>query len=262
MTSPRRYARTRYSMPCRLLTLASLFLWTSAFALEDTSVAAGQAAIAAQPVSERIAYWAERFVGTPYDTDPLGLYVQREAIVADDRIDCMYHVFRSRELAETSTPAGAVKAALDLRFHHRGVLKDGRVVNYGDRFEYGEDMLRSGKWGRDVTAALGPTIKIPGARGVTAYAILPKAAIPSSLPALQSGDILYWVKKPARRVHDEVVGHIGVLVREGEEVFLVHAAGTKTRGGAVRKVRLLDYLGPMSFIGVMVGRIYPQVQAP
>ena len=29
------------------------------------------------PVGDRVAFWAEQFIGTPYDTDPLGDYVRR-----------------------------------------------------------------------------------------------------------------------------------------------------------------------------------------
>src|SRR5512135_1579302 len=114
-----------------------------------------QAKAAQLPLGSRIAYWAGRFVGTPYDPDPLGLYVRTNRIVADEKVDCMYHIFRSVELAESETPADAVNKALDLRFRTRGTVKDGLVTNYNERFEYGEDMVFSGKWGKNITGELG-----------------------------------------------------------------------------------------------------------
>ena len=55
----------------------------------DGDIATFQKQAAVMPVGERIAFWAEKFIGTPYDTDPLGDYVRREVIVADERVDCM-----------------------------------------------------------------------------------------------------------------------------------------------------------------------------
>jgi hypothetical protein len=237
-----------------LLFCLLLLLPSAVTALDAVVIAAEQQRIAPLPLPERIAHWAAFFVGTPYDTDPLGLYVRRRAIVADDAMDCMYHLFRSVELARSRTPAEAVEAALALRFHHHGVLRDGAVTNYDDRFEYGEDMLRSGRWGRDVTKELGATVEIAGARGVPTYRILPPSTLQAGLDRLHSGDMLYFVKPPERRVRGEVVGHLGVVRREGATVWLLHAAGRKGQGGAVGRVALSDYLDAMPFAGVMVGR--------
>ena len=62
-------------------------------------------------------------MGTPYDIDPLGTYVARSVIVADEKVDCMYLVFRAVELALSSTPAEAIQIALQKRFHSKGVYK-------------------------------------------------------------------------------------------------------------------------------------------
>ena len=91
--------------------------------------------------AERIAFWAERFIGTPYDRDPQGAYVTRTQILADDEADCMYLTFRAVELVLSRSPEEAVQVALEKRFHTRGILRDGRVLNYDDRFQYGEDMI-------------------------------------------------------------------------------------------------------------------------
>lgn len=228
-------------------------------AITDAEVAALQKIAQGLPVGERIALFAEAFVGTPYDPDPLGEYVTRKTIVADRRVDCMYHVFRSAELALSNTPEDAVLAALKLRFTGGGRLDpDGTVANYEDRFQYGLDMLRSGKWGRDVTASLGRTVRMEGSRGVPFVDIIPKEAVPEILPRLRSGDIVYFVKPPEKRTVGEVIGHIGIVKVEAgpvlSHVFLIHASGSKKKGGAVKKLPLADYAREMPFSGIMAGR--------
>ncbi len=215
------------------------------------------------PLGKRIVFWAERFIGTPYDTDPLGLYVRTNRIIADEKADCMYLTFRSVELARSTTPGEAVEQALNLRFQTRGVLSDGLVKNYSERFEYGEDMVYSGKWGRNITDELGPTTIVAGSRGRDRVSILPKAALATKKvqKQLQDGDIIYWVKDPKKRSSAlEIVAHLSFVRLKDGKVFLVHAAGTKDSDthpgkGQVREVALADYLRETKFIGVFVTRI-------
>jgi len=236
--------------------LALILFSTPALALEITEaeIAVAQKEFSALPVGERVALWAERFVGTPYDPDPLGEYVTRRAIVADGRVDCMYLTFRSAELALSDTPKEAVERALAMRFRTRGVVERGEVVNYEERYEYAEDMLRSGKWGEDITPTLPGAREMEGSRGIEKVTVLPAGAAPSSYGLLKSGDIVFFVKDPAKRTVGEIVGHIGILKREGGALFLIHAGGRKGRGGEVVKVPFADYLSGMPFAGVMVGR--------
>ena len=227
---------------------------------------------------QRIAFFAEQFLGTPYDTVPVGLYVARRAIVADSRVDCMYLVFRSVELALSSTPEGARKLALTMRFKTRGRLgPDGKVLNYGDRYQYGLDMILSGKWGRDITAALGKPEAVETSprfqkMGVRKVLILPRDEIDGALSSFKSGDLVFFVKDPARRVAQEVIGHMGILaVSHGPRhtpmhtmVWLIHAHGYKVPSataaspgketGKVVKVLFSDYIRQMPFIGIMVTR--------
>ncbi len=70
-------------------------------AMTADDILLAQARLAKLPLDKRIAYWAGRFIGTPYDTDPLGLYVRTNRIVADEKVDCMYLTFRSVELAQS-----------------------------------------------------------------------------------------------------------------------------------------------------------------
>ncbi len=225
-----------------------------ALQLTDPEIALMQEQMAGMPLGERIALWAERFVGTPYDPDPLGEYVRQEVIVADERVDCMYLTFRSVELALSASPGEAAALALEKRFRTEGAVKDGRVLNYEERFEYAVDMLRSGKWGADITAGFSGTVDIRGSRGVDSVRVLPREAIAENSDALRSGDVIFFVKDPARRVVGEIVGHIGFIKREGRDLYLIHASGSKGRGGEVRKVSFEDYVGSMPFVGIMVGR--------
>lgn len=206
------------------------------------------------PVGERIACWAEFFIGTPYDRDPLGEYVTKKAIVADQRVDCMYLVFRSVELALGNSEDAAVEVALDKRFHSRGVLRDGIVANYGERFQYGEDMIDSGKWGREVTSSLGYCASVSDERRGRRVPYVPAQELLKNRTKLATGDVVFLVKKPERRVVGEVIGHMGVIKLENGKVYLIHAAGTKKAGGQVRKVELGNYFRTMPYIGAKVTR--------
>ncbi len=225
-------------------------------ALTEDEIRKFQALLIERPIGEKIAFWAERFIGNPYDRDPLGEYVSRAVIVADERVDCMYLTFRVVELALSRSPEGAIQLALDKRFHSKGILKEGKVVNYEDRFEYGEDMIFSGKWGREITRDIGDTLTIKGSRGRDFVEILSPGGLQRGLAKLRSGDIVFFMKKPEERKSGEMVGHIGFLrIEQDGQAHLIHASGTKERGGEVRKVLLKDYVSRMPFVGVKVTRM-------
>jgi hypothetical protein len=246
------------------LVLILIFLPGPALALEltDREIASLQAECSDMPVGERIAFWAEKFVGTPYDPDPLGIYVTKQVIVADKMVDCMYLTFRAAELALSNSPASAVEAALSMRFQKKGILEHGEVMNYDERFQYAMDMLLSGKWGTDITPTLPGATGMKGSRGVDRVSYLPAGAIPGAMGHLRSGDIVYFVKDPSKRMVGEIVGHIGIIKREGkreditenETLYLIHASGHKNHGGEVKKVLFGDYVRDMPFAGIMVGR--------
>ena len=181
------------------------------FGFTDEEIQKFQTLWSDRPIGERIALWGEKFIGVPYDRDPLGEYVSKAAIVADERMDCMYLTFRAVELALSQTPEEAVQIALDKRFHSKGILKEGRVMNYDDRFGYGEDMVESGKWGKEVTSEIGRVMKIRGSRGKDFVEILSLAEAMQGMNRLKSGDILFFVTKPEKRKVGEIVGHIGIL---------------------------------------------------
>jgi hypothetical protein len=208
---------------------------------------------------ERIAFWAEQFVGTPYDTDPLGEYVKKKVIVADERVDCMYLTFRAVELALGKDPDDSLRIALNLRFIHQGKVEGGKIVNYEDRFQYGEDMIESGKWGKEITPALGETIIISGPSGKEVV-LIPPAEIFRTLGSLRSGDIVFFVNSPKKIASGTVVGHIGIIKIEPDNVYLLHASGRKETGGRVKKVLFRDYLSKMPFAGIRVCRFPADVR--
>lgn len=206
-------------------------------------------------VGQRIALWAEKFVGTPYDPDPLGAYVTSSQIVFDTEVDCMYLTFRAVELALTETPEDAEALALVMRFKKgKGVVLAGKVANYEDRYQYAMDMIRGGKWGADVTASLGLLSQIKGSRGMDKIKMLSTDNISEASKNLRSGDIVFFIKDPARRVVGEVVGHIGIIKREPGGLYLIHASGRKNHGGVVKKVLFPDYASSMNFVGIKVTR--------
>lgn len=215
--------------------------------------------LAGKTIGERIAFWAEKFIGTPYDEDPLGAYVSRRVIVADERVDCMYLVFRSVELALSSSPQESIQVALEKRFRTRGIIRHGQVINYEERLAYGEDMIFSGKWGREITSQIGPTISIKGRRGKDSWNVLLPEQLLAGRGNLKTGDLIFFVKFPEKRQKDEGIGHMGIIkIEKGNsntEIFLIHASGLKSKGGQVKKVPLREYLAHMPFIGVMVTRI-------
>ena len=231
------------------------------FALTNEEIQKFQTFLKVNPIGEKIAFWAEKFVGVPYDTDPLGEYVSKAAIVTDERVDCMYLTFRAVELALSHSPEEAIQIALEKRFHSKGILKDGQVMNYDDRFEYGEDMIESGKWGREVTSEVGKMTKIKGSRGKDFVEILPPTDLLKGVKRLKSGDIVFFVKKPEKRKVGEIIGHIGIIRVEKSQkgggkgkAYLIHASGIKGKGGMVKEVLLKDYLSEMPFIGARITR--------
>jgi hypothetical protein len=238
-----------------LLICAILFPSLASALMPDDEIALLQHASAGWSVGERIAFWAEQFIDTPYDADPQGEYVSRKVIIADERVDCMYHTFRSVELAMGKDPADSLAIALEKRFHSRGVIEDGKVRNYEERFRYGEDMIESGKWGREITAELWDTATVRGERGRGPVLMIKKQDIQQMLKRLRNGDLVFFVKDPGKRVSGEIVGHIGIIKVEEGTVYLISAFGQKNKGGKVKKTLFAEYSAGMPFVGIRVNRL-------
>lgn len=235
--------------------LVLVFPAIAAAFISDDEISMLQAVTSGWDVGDRIAFWAEQFVDVPYDTDPLGEYVRRAVAVADERVDCMYLAFRSVELALGRSADESAVIAMDKRFHRKGILEDGKVRNYDDRFRYGEDMIQSGKWGREITSELGSTVTVRGKSGQGPVPMIPREEVLNALPGLRNGDIIFFVRAPDQRQEDEIIGHIGIIKREQDDVYLISAFGQKNRGGSVKKTFLSGYIAEMPFVGIKVTRL-------
>ena len=75
------------------------------------------------------------------------------------------------------------------------------------------------------------------------------------LAGLKIGDIVFFVKDPAMRVEGEIIGHIGIIKREQDNVYLISAFGQKNKGGKVKKALFSEYSAEMPFIGIKVTRL-------
>lgn len=214
--------------------------------------------LAGMKPSEKVAFWAEFFVGTPYDPEMIGNYVKEGVIVLETSLDCMSHTFRSFELAHAENEETALEKALYFRFPKKGMRSGNKIISYENRFEYGEDMALSGKFGRVVSgkisglASAGKTTR----QKHEIYMLETENAL-LNLAHFQTGDTIFFVKNPTKRKGLEIVGHIGILKSEGGKLFLIHASGTKNKGGEVKKVDFESYLKANFpfFNGIIVTRI-------
>jgi len=205
-------------------------------------------------IGEKITQCANKFIGTPYDTNPIGEYVFRNVITYDEKVDCMYFVFRCTEIALSNKEISSEQIALSQRFKTHGIISNGVVVNYQDRFAYADDMILSQKWGVDVSRKVGRISQIEGTRGVSFFNFVAKNDV--NLRNFQNGDIIFFVKSKNNRIIDEVIGHLGFIEIENGNVYLIHASGLKKTetNGSVQKVLLANFLQKTKFIGVVVKR--------
>lgn len=229
-----------------------------------------------RPVGERIAYWADAFYRDGraryvFGLDPGG-YVVDGRIVDDFATDCVLFLYRTTELGRSSSAHEAIQFAFGTRFFGASVdsviLPDGRVrYDHTSHLDYSEDILKSGIWGKDITSTIGPTLSDPGNDRFPAgsFFYVPKVRI--NYAALESGDIVFFVTDEtsakgmeSRSGKGVLIGHIGIIAREGDEPYLIHAAKTPLtgyyEGGKVEKVPLRTYLDRIDlFKGIAVARI-------
>lgn len=211
-------------------------------------------------IYEEITKWANFFVGIKYDANPVGTYVTTLQVEDDTNFDCMSFTFRVLELSHAKTKEEAQQNALFFRFP-TGVnvsLNEGRVSSYQGRFEYGEDMVLSGKFGKDVSAFIAPT---EFAKKDDKIAYIKTNYLIQSIEKLNNGDIIFFVKDANKRMYGEVVAHIGFIEKTKDGIFLIHASGSKAyagksvKEGYVVKVPLLSYLQNTNFIGAIITRL-------
>jgi hypothetical protein len=135
------------------------------------------------------------------------------------------------------------------------------VTNYDERYQDGIEMIKSGKYGVEITARLGKARQIEEPNSGDSIDFLPAAEMQRGMNQLNTGDIVYFVRDPSRRAVGGIIAHMGILKVESKNggsvrtVYLIHASGTKKRGGSVKKVLLDEYLAHMPHVGAKISRI-------
>lgn len=230
-----------------------------------------------EPLGKRIVLWAELFRQRAEARYVFGLadggYVADSLLVQDYRQDCVLFTYRCTELAQATSAHDAILRALVVRFHGgdpNAVVTPTGAVNYDDpaHLDYSLDIVRSGLWGRDVTAEVGQAVA--DTAGTSRYPPGSFLYIPTAMlrfERLQDGDLIYFVldenSKRGRRLRSDyglVVGHQGIAARRGDEVDVIHAARDalvgEYEGDRVVRVPLLTYLQRVeSFKGILVNRL-------
>ena len=248
-----------------------------AVSLPETLLAHRLEAWKALPVGERIARWAELFVGRTdnvYCFGPkAGCYVGDSLLVQDYKLDCVSLFYRCSELARSVSPRDAVLLALTTRFAHgqaADVVRPSGAVDYDNpaHLDYSEDFAATGLWGRDVTHDVG--IDTADALGTNRYPAGTRRFIPKGkirFDRLRDGDLLLFVldekNDKARKLRQDyglLVGHQAIVRIDKGTVYQIHAAQSDLTGvytgNHVVKVPLRTYLGRMEkFKGIMVLRI-------
>jgi hypothetical protein len=248
----------------------------SAQALPEKEIDARMAELAALPVGEKIAAWANDFWTrgiTVYRFGPNpGGYVAEGRLVDDFRTDCVLFVYRVTELGRSSSALEAVQFAFGTRFYGASledvVDAEGRV-DYSNpvHLKFAEEMIRSGIWGHDVTDSVATGLAVEADPTLSPAGELRYAPIAKlDLAKLKDGDVAFFVTDERTdvgatvRKSGTVIGHLGIIKIEGGQPQLLHAASSGITGlydgGKVEKVALATYLARVgSFKGVIVTRV-------
>lgn len=228
------------------------------------------------PTAERVGLWARRFLAAEGIEYLFGLkeggYVAEGDLIRDDRQDCVSLMYRVTELARADDHRDAVAWALKTRFAGAtldSVVDDTGHVDYArpEHLDFSLDMIRTGHWGRDITANL--TGARPDSAGSSRYPAESFQVVPEGnlvTAELNEGDIVWLVLDALhpsggnlRREYGLVIGHIGIVIEEDGSPWLVHAASSDLEGwyegGTVVKVPLTAYLDRVEkYSAVMVTR--------
>ena len=188
----------------------------------------------------------------------------------------MYLVFRVIELAVANgDEQKAINFALDNRFHTKGKLDtDGKVMNYGERYQYSEDVIADGKFGKSIFTN-NEMQEIQGERMHTKWFQLPIEDVINNVviknynfnqtnkrifDRIKTGDVVFFIRKKELRKVGEIIAHLGILEKtKNGNVYVIHASGKKDpewKDAGVVRVRLDKYLKNKinKFAGVYITR--------
>jgi fermentation-respiration switch protein FrsA (DUF1100 family) len=242
---------------------------------DDASSLFAEAA-ALPTAGRRAGFWARRFLdqGAGYRFGLAeGGYADQGLLVMDDAVDCVSFMYRCTELARSRSADEALLWALRTRFP--GAPLDTLVgvpgrVDYDrpEHLDFSLDMVRAGIWGQDITGRLhGAVADTVGSSRYPANSFRYVAKAELRADQLAEGDVVWLVLDPghegARRLRQEhglVIGHLGLIIKEAGETWLVHAASSALEGHydepGVVKVPLQAYLQEVPrFAGVIVTRL-------
>lgn len=228
------------------------------------------------PVGERIGRWADFLYERSNAKYVFGLdkagYAKRGLLVDDMNTDCVLFFYRTSELGRSNSAVEAVQFAFGTRFYGAPIAEvvDAQgLLDYDHpaHLDYTIDMIRSGIWGQDVSDSVGTVV--PDKEGTSRYPAdsiryIPKDKI--DYDAIKTGDGIHCVldekSESGKKIRESgaCIGHIGVALRDGGEVYFIHPASSDLpgvyEGGKIVKVPLKTYLNRVEkFKGIIVTRV-------
>ena len=204
-------------------------------------------------VGNRIDVLSRRFLGHSYEPNPLiGSADTAEVFTASlDGFDCVTYIETILALSCASNVDDFVEWLRKIRYE-QGRIQWGRRNHYMTLWICNN--VRNGII-RPVLIPAVPTVSrerflntVPGlAAHRTRVKCVPKAAVPRLEPHLRSGDLIFFV---STRKHLDVF-HAGIVVRDGDGVFIRHASRSRS---AVVEQALTEFLKANRMAGVIVVR--------
>lgn len=204
-------------------------------------------------VGSRIEYLSRHFVGRPYEQNPLvGSADAAEAFTASfDRFDCVTYIETILALARASKVDDFGEWLRKIRYE-RGSIQWERRNHYITQWI--SNNVRNGTIGQISMPAV-PIVSrervlnaVPGLAARRAVVeCVPKPAIRWLEPHLQTGDLIFFAS--TRKNLD--VFHAGIIVRDGENIFMRHSS--RGQGGVVEQ-GLREFLKANRMAGVIVMR--------
>ena len=204
-------------------------------------------------VAERIDLLSKRFVGCPYQTNPLiGSANSAEVFTASlERFDCVTYIEVMLALAIATSFDDFATALRRIRYAR------GRV-EWRRRNHYSTSWIRNNlreKILRPISLRAVPTVTSERVLNVveglpvrrTRMKWVPKRAFPRLAPHLKTGDLIFFVS--TRRNLD--VFHAGIIAGDDHALLMRHAS--RSQGGVVEQ-ELRDFMKSNRMAGLVVAR--------